>query len=692
MEVKQPWVTCILTDILLTHVAETPRGIDLINFPSLFKGLEGFEPPAQPEVFLREAHNWVPLQVLRTLTAQCQSITGDRDFAYHAARAYFDPSKEELPSLFRILIRVLHDIRSVLICSHLFGASQTNYLRAQPIERPGTTSELFVLTQFEDIARPSIGAIAFLRGIFEGFPRLLPALGEVRCTEEISQLSIEQIVLGFPDFQIAGQGDTITIQHGASKRPVVTAKRIPLREESLPVAPEFRPDSPDAAVVPPRGERIQVLTDAEETDAVRRPTATFAYTIVQPGTVTAENLSYTFEAGRVYNAPYSRFRFTWAGSPVAQTRLSVEELRREISHLLFDYLRQMKVAHTRMAQDQTEKRTLRLENIQLRRAIGEEFGFAGIVGRSPKMRELFAVIRSLAETDVTALIQGETGTGKELIARAIHYHSPRREHRFVAVNCGALSETLLESELFGHEKGAFTGAIAQRKGIFEAADGGTLFLDEIGEVPPSTQVKLLRVLQEGEFQRVGGSGTIRVNVRIVAATNQNVDELVKRGQLRQDLYYRLNVFPIKVPALRERREDIPLLVSHLLERRKPGLGKAITGLSPAAMAALMAHAWPGNVRELENTIQRMMVTARHDVLDVEDLPDEHRGAGPGPGEPPGSLKGIARESAGIVEKQAILDALAKTGGNVTRAAKALGVSRATLQNKMKAYGLRARMR
>ncbi|HEY7676163.1 MAG TPA: hypothetical protein VIG69_03745, partial [Candidatus Methylomirabilis sp.] len=180
MEGKQPWVTCLLTDILLTHAADTPGGFDKINFPDLFKGLEGFEPPAQPEVFLREAHNWVPLQVLRALNAQCQSVSGDRDFAYHAARAYFDPAKEELPSLFRILTRVLHDIRSVLICSNFLSASQTNYLRAQPFERPGTTSELFVLAQFEDIARPSIGAISFLRGIFEGFPRLLPALGEVR--------------------------------------------------------------------------------------------------------------------------------------------------------------------------------------------------------------------------------------------------------------------------------------------------------------------------------------------------------------------------------------------------------------------------------------------------------------------------------------------------------------------------------
>ncbi len=689
MEEKQPWVTCILTDILLTHLAETVGGTDRVDYASLFKGLEGFDPPAQPATFLREAHNWVPLQVLRALNQQCQIISGDKDFGYHAARAYFDPAKEELPSLFKILLRVLHDVRSVIICSNLFGAVQTNYLRLQPFERPAATPELYVLARFEDIGRPTVGALSFLRGIFEGFPRLLPPLGEVQCIEEISQLRMQDIVHEFPDFRIVGAGDALTIQRGTSDPPVVTAKRIPLREESLPVTQEFRLDLPDAGVVSPRDGRLQVLTNVEETDAARRASAVRAYQVVQPGTLSSERLSYAFKAGAVFDAPYSRFRFAWAGTAVAKSHLSVEDLRREVSHLIFDYLGQMKVAHTRIAQDKIEKRTLRLENIQLRRAIGREYGFAGIVGETPKMQELFAVIRSLAETDVTALIQGETGTGKELIARAIHYHSPRREHRFVAINCGALSETLLESELFGHEKGAFTGAIAQRKGIFEVADGGTLFLDEIGEVPPSTQVKLLRVLQEGEFQRVGGSGTTRVDVRIVAATNQNVEELVKKGQLRQDLYYRLNVFPIKVPALRERREDLPLLVSHLLEKRKGHPGKEIRGVSPAAMAALTAYGWPGNVRELENAVQRMLVVAKHDLLDLQDLPEEIRGTGPEPKDQPAGLKDMARESAGIVEKQAILDALAKTGGNVTHAAKLLGVSRATLQNKMKAYDLRA---
>jgi transcriptional regulator with PAS, ATPase and Fis domain len=286
------------------------------------------------------------------------------------------------------------------------------------------------------------------------------------------------------------------------------------------------------------------------------------------------------------------------------------------------------------------------------------------------------------------LIQGETGTGKEMIAKAIHYNSPRKARRFVSINCGALTETLLESELFGHEKGAFTGANAQRKGIFEVAHGGTLFLDEIGEISPGTEVKLLRILQEGEFQRVGGSDSIKVDVRIIAATNQNLEDLVKNGRFRQDLYYRLNVFPIAVPSLRERATDIPLLVSHIIEKHKQNINRQISGISPQAVASLVIHSWPGNVRELENVIQRMMVLCKGEILDVEDLPAEIRGAESETRDNARDLKGISRESTWIVEKKTILEALSKEGGNVTRAAKSLGISRATLQNKMKLYGLR----
>jgi transcriptional regulator with PAS, ATPase and Fis domain len=382
-------------------------------------------------------------------------------------------------------------------------------------------------------------------------------------------------------------------------------------------------------------------------------------------------------------------RFEWKEKAQGQRDVPAETIRREVSQLLYEHLKQIKETQIRMVQYNIEKRRLSLENIQLRREIEREYSFAGIVGQSEKIRDLLSLVRSAAETDVTVLIQGETGTGKELIARAIHYNSPRKAKRFLAINCGALSETLLESELFGHEKGAFTGATTQRKGIFEMADGGTLFLDEIGEISPSTQVKLLRVLQEGELQRVGGSDTIKVDVRIVAATNQNLADLVSKSRVRQDLFYRLHVFPITAPPLRERMEDIPLLVNHFIEKGKEKLHRTISSVRTQAMALLMACDWPGNVRELENVIQRTMVIAKGEILEVEDLPPEIRGKASEAKPQPKDLRGIARESSEIIEKRTILDALEKTGGNVTRAAKALGVSRATLQNKMKAYGLRS---
>jgi transcriptional regulator with PAS, ATPase and Fis domain len=340
----------------------------------------------------------------------------------------------------------------------------------------------------------------------------------------------------------------------------------------------------------------------------------------------------------------------------------------------------------RIVKSNVEKSRLALENARLRQEIQRENSFAGIVGQTKPMQELFGLIRAVADTDVSVLVLGETGTGKELIARAIHYNSARKDKRFVAVNCGALSLNLLESELFGHEKGAFTGAIGQKKGFFEAANGGTLFLDEIGEVPSSTQVKLLRVLQEGELQRVGGTDTIQVDVRIIAATNQNLEERIAKGEFRQDLYYRLKVFPVMVPPLRERIEDIPLLASRFINECSRVTKRPIKEITPDVMALLMAYSWPGNVRELENVIQRMMIISKGESFEVQDLPGELRGTESKTDAK--GLRGISRESAGLVEKQIIFEALSKSVGNVTRAAKHLGISRATLQTKMKLYGLR----
>lgn len=647
---KPPWVTCLFSDILLGYLEEIGPGDRAIDYPALFSSIEGFEAPSDPERFLRDVNNWVPLGVLRDLLWQCERISGRKDFAYHAARAYFDPEKKKLPSLFEIIARVLDDVRSVVIFANSWAAVQTSHLKLQSFDKHGAAPQLYVLAQFEENAMPAIGSLHLLRGIFEGFPRLYPSIEEVQCLEEISQLRIEDIAREFPEYTIKTHENRLSIHDGDSVEPTIEAVTIPLRSETVTLAPEFRPNMFGDAVVQPADGQIKVLTREEETNPERRDRAPRAFKIIRPGILRHGALSHGLESDQIYNAPYSRFRFMWRESGRTPAELTAEEVRRQVIEFLFEHLDHIKQSHTRMMQFNIEKRRLALENLYLRREIGREYSFSGIVGQSPKIRELFGLIRSLSETDVTVLIQGETGTGKELIARAIHYSSPRRTRRFVAINCAALSETLLESELFGHEKGAFTGAITQRKGIFEAADGGTLFLDEIGETTASTQVKLLRVLQEGEFQRVGGTEPIKVDVRIIAATNQNLEELMKKGRFRQDLFYRLNVFPVDVPPLRERIEDIPLLVSHFVGRLKDNLNKKIGGVTPRAMAHLMAYSWPGNVRELENALQRMMVVAKGETLDVQELPPEIRGKGAELRREARDLKEIARIGRGDREE------------------------------------------
>ncbi len=341
-----------------------------------------------------------------------------------------------------------------------------------------------------------------------------------------------------------------------------------------------------------------------------------------------------------------------------------------------------------------ERERLFRENANLRRqlrtgAVDGEGGLDDMVGKSARMTELFRTLRKMAEFKTTVLVGGESGTGKELVARALHRLSPRRDAAFIAVNCGAIPAPLLESELFGHRKGAFTDANRDRKGLFEEATGGTLFLDEIGELPLPLQVKLLRVLQEEEVRRLGDTQDVKVDVRVVAATARNLAMEVQRGTFREDLYYRLNVLTIHLPALRERREDIPFLVQHFVDRMNARMGLAIEGVTPDAMRLLVQHEWPGNVRELENTIERAMVLTEGSQIDAESLPERLRdgprpaGVARGPEDGDLSIKRASRRA----EEELIRRALAKTGGNRTRAAELLEISHRALLYKIKEYGI-----
>ena len=328
---------------------------------------------------------------------------------------------------------------------------------------------------------------------------------------------------------------------------------------------------------------------------------------------------------------------------------------------------------------------LREENLALKERLGDRFDFSKIIGKSHKMKELFDLLAQVAPTDATVLILGESGTGKELVANAIHHNSPRANQPFIKVACAALPETLLESELFGHERGAFTGAIARKEGRFQLAHRGTIFLDEVGEMSATTQTKILRVLQEKEFEPLGSTRVVKVDVRVIAATNKDLEKEIREGRFREDLFYRLNVVPVSLPPLRERKEDIPALAGHFLSIYREKNKKELREISGKALDLLVRYDWPGNIRELENCIERAVVMARGEIIAPADLPPQIQALS------------SEKEDSGVrfpsgislqeVEKALILKTLEDTGGNRSRAAEILGINRRTLQMKLKEYGL-----
>ncbi len=362
----------------------------------------------------------------------------------------------------------------------------------------------------------------------------------------------------------------------------------------------------------------------------------------------------------------------------------------------FTYLQKpLELAQLRVAVEKASAGVrLRLKNLELNQRLDERFGFEGVVGSSTQMRNVIERLKRIAPTDATVLIQGATGTGKELVAQAIHQNSPRKKKPFVALNCAALSENILESELFGHIKGAFTDASSDRVGKFEYADGGTLFLDEVGDMPLATQIKLLRVLESGEITRVGSNQPVRVNVRILSATNRNLEDAVEDGSFRSDLYHRLKVVTILIPNLQERSADIPLLIEHFMKQFSKRHQKPIKGMSRAARVKLLAFSWPGNVRQLRNVIESMVVVDCDETLDVDDLPAELE---PDAGHVQAAVSGTVEENVGItslvgrpldeIEKIFIGETLKLAGGNREQTAEMLGIGERTLYRKIKEYKL-----
>ena len=356
----------------------------------------------------------------------------------------------------------------------------------------------------------------------------------------------------------------------------------------------------------------------------------------------------------------------------------------------FNYLlKPLDLAQLRaVAQKAAENAQLRQANVELKRRLDERFGFEGVIGDSPQMHDVIERLKRIAPTNASVLIQGETGTGKELVAQAIHQNSPRKNKPFVALNCAALSENILESELFGHIKGAFTDASTDRVGKFEYANGGTLFLDEVGDMPAATQIKLLRVLENGEITRVGSNDPVKVNVRILSATNRHLEEAIEAGTFRSDLYHRLKVVTVRLPNLRERSGDIPVLVDYFVRSLSKKHGKQIRGVSPAARRRLLSAEWPGNVRQLRNVVESMVVVDYDGLLDVDDLPEELADP-PEAAEaaPTVSLAGLVGKPLEEIERLFIAETLRVAGGNREEAARMLGIGERTLYRKIREYEL-----
>lgn len=519
MDPEKPWTSCFLSRMLILYLERIGKDAaidyhDVLKDATHLRGLEN------PKDFLKDSSNWVPSPVLGNLIQETEKATGDIEATYRAARTYFQPN--QTPSLLEIIARLLNNIEQILLCSNLWAGAYTNYLKLQCILPPDSNkSEVVFLSQFGLGVEPLPGNINLVRGNYEGFTQLFDYVVEAACVEEISQIKIETLVKEFGNYRIENDGDRLSILENGSKKKIAEARRVYLKSEAVPCSESDRAH-PEGMIVRPKHGKATILTPQIETDPDRWNETNAVYEIIREGTLQTGKVSYALLRGQLFNAPYFRHRFQWKSKAVPKESPEVTRVRSEIVPLLFEHLRGHRETQRRFLQRTIENTTLSENNEKLRMAIQRETDFFGMIGVSPTMRDLFEQVRPIAQSDSVVLILGETGSGKELLARAIHQLGERQDRKFFAVNCAALTESLLEAELFGYEKGAFTGALAQKKGIFEAAHGGTLFLDEVGEISPAMQAKLLRVLENREIQRVGGRETIPVDVRIISATNKDL--------------------------------------------------------------------------------------------------------------------------------------------------------------------------
>ena len=621
-----PWTTCLLTEMLIRQLEEHyPDATRSVDYRKILSAAEVIQDIPEPQAFLTDPNNWVPHTVLRELIRSCETATGEKDFCYLAARAYYRAAQRRTPTLLETIAILLKDVERVLSSAGHWASGYTNYLQMQAFARPGEPQTLYILSQYRSAVEPLTGNTRLVQGNIEGIATVDPQVTAVSSEEQLSQVRLATLVTEFGDkYVLNSNAQRTTVTERATGKVIAVAKSVVLDTEWVPCSKPSLPTSPhgeeQSVVTPDAQGGLRVLAPnsvpgptssraGEATAAVR------ALRIERGGTLTSGTLHLTLQEDAIYDAPYSRFRVHWQKAESAKdqavsgTRESTASEQEALAYLLFNHLKNLQDTQRRTLSMVIRNVELAQENVQLKQELSAQQETGGLIGKSKALQEVLALIRTIAASDSTVLITGETGTGKELAARLIHQLNRRHKHRFVAVNCGALPETLLESELFGHERGAFTGAVAQKKGKFELAEGGTLFLDEIGDISPAVQVKLLRVLQEKEFQRVGGTVDLKADVRVIAATNRDLDALIEQKQFRRDLYYRLNVIQLYLPLLRERTEDIPELAQHFIHRCAEQAGKLMKGLTADALDFCLAYKWPGNIRELENVMERAVTLA-----------------------------------------------------------------------------------
>ena len=622
----QPWITCLQSGILIRHLeVRYPEQASKVDLQRVMGAAESFQEIQDARAFLTNTSNWIPHSVFRELIKTCELASGEKDFTYQAALAYYETVKTQSPTLIETIAILLNDVESVFRSVGDWASAYTNYLQLQSFVCPDETQTLHILSRNLAPVDPGLGNMRLVQGNLEGTAKLDPSVETAACEEAYSQLRLETLVNEFGDaYVMTTKNDRFTVARRSTGEVVITGRTIRLVYTLIPIKADPIPA--------PRGSDEQLVATLEQQDHLsvwtseepvegskthfpKQDDHCTAIRIERGGTLSAGSLSTTIKAGSIYNAPYTHYRLRWTNRPphasntAAAGRSQFLTDRRAFAHQLFIHLKNLQATHRHMLTMFLHNVELAQENIHLKQELSAQQETGGIIGKSALLLDLLSLIRTIAPSDTTVLVTGETGTGKELAARLIHQLSRRKDRRFVAVNCGALPETLLESELFGHEKGSFTGAIAQKKGKFELAEGGTLFLDEIGDISPAVQVKLLRVLQEREFQRVGGTSDLKANIRLIAASNRDLLAMMEQNQFRQDLFYRLNVIQLYVPALRERQEDIAELAQHFVQRFAEKTGKSIAGLTPDALQLCLAYKWPGNIRELENVMERAVTLA-----------------------------------------------------------------------------------